>query len=263
MVLTVVHPHVDLDACACVALTNTHPEAIAFLPANATQLPDNWRDARVLDHALGVKGACDADGRLHAAVLALPEAADLRDGDLLAEIDEQDAWGQVARPRFSLGAVLAALRQDFLSQGMDGECLDRRILETMTPILRALANVERRRNAVVTKPPCPVIQVGPWAFLMRDEARTDEEAGPGAARECAGAVYRDGYSLGVVRYPGRDQPDLRGLAPHLRGWFVHSAGFLACWGSRKAPAAGPPPAGTPQDLPALAALLQSVLKLQE
>ena len=191
----------------------------------------------MLDHALGVKGPCDAGGRQHAAVLAMPEAEDLRGGDLLAEIDEQDAWGQVSGPRFSLGAVLAALRQDFSSQGLEGESLDRRILETMTPILRALANRERRRNATVTKTSCPVIQVGPWAFLVRDEARADNEAASGPAPECVGAVYRDGCSLGVVRYPGAKSPTSRlGPAPARLGSSIRRASSPVGAAARPRPA---------------------------
>ena len=74
-------------------------------------------------------------------------------------------------------------------------------------------------------------------------------------------VFRDGPNLGVTRYPGRVNPDLCRLAPALPGWFIHPAGVLACWGSRKSPSAGSPPGGGPDDVESLLALLLAAFDL--
>jgi hypothetical protein len=273
----VIHPHVDLDACACVALSDVPLDAVRFLRADAGDVPPELAAARILDHEMGEKGIKDADGARHAAALSMPEASDLLAGDLLSEIDEQDFQGRVERPRFSLGLILAGLRHEYGNAGLHGETLDRAILEVMVPVLRGLARLERSRfSAQGAAERIPVVQIGPWIFAVRDKSlpansslgnKAADSKAPAAigldmaleARGCVGAIYRDGYSLGITRYPGHSEPDLRRLAPHLPGWFVHSAGFLVCWGSRKAPATSPPPLDTPQSVDALIDLLRSEL----
>ncbi|MCS7306407.1 MAG: hypothetical protein NZ602_15025 [Thermoguttaceae bacterium] len=254
----VIHPHVDLDACACVALAGVPVDEVYFLPANATKVPDELAGARILDHDLGWKGASDSQGGIHAAALSMPEAAELLGSDLLAEIDEQDRFGQVQQPRFSLGMILAGLRRELAAEGLEGEVLDRAILRVMVPILRGLIRLERqRRQGEANAVPLPTVQIGTWKFALR-HAPMQEPIADMALAGCVGVVWADGLALGVTRYPGQTEPDLTRLAPFLPGWFIHPAGFLACWGSRKAPATSPPPPGTPQTLDELVQLLQSL-----
>lgn len=256
----VVHPCVDLDACACVALAGVDPQEVAFLPADATTLPTGLAKARVLDHDLGLKGPREPDGTAHAAALSMPEAADLLGSDLLAEIDEQDRSGKVDRPRFSLASILGGLRLEFRAAGLGGEGLDRAILGVMVPVLRGLVRLERqRRQCPGQHDSVPVVEIGPWRFAVRDTARPPSSSQAAGTADCVGMVYHDGFNLGVNRYPGQTEPDLHRLAPYLPGWFIHSAGFLACWGSRKAPATAPPPTGTPQTVEELVALMRKVL----
>jgi hypothetical protein len=257
----VVHPYVDLDACACVALAGADPQQVRFLAANATTLPEDFAHARVLDHDSGVKGHRERDGTVHAAALSMPEAAELLRSDLMAEIDEQDRFGRVERPRFSLGTILAGLRQEFLAAGLEGEPLDQAILGAMVPVLRGLIRLERQRERIEsTVETSPVVEVGPWRFAVRDHSPNSFQS-PSApvTGECVGMVYHEGFNLGVYRYPGQPEPDLHCLAPHVPGWFSHPGGFLTCWGSRKAPATSPPPGGTPQTVEELIDLMRNVL----
>jgi hypothetical protein len=247
----VIHPWVDLDAAACVALTGVSIDQVYFLPANAEQLPSDLRDARVLDHPLGHKGELEGGEIQHAAAASLPEAADLQESDFLLEVEEQDTLG-FAHPRFSLARILASLRAYYRGQGLEGEELDRAILRIMVPMLQALIYTERQnrnqRQAVL-----PQVEVGPYRFVVRI-GRGEE--GPVLLRNHAGMIYQDGFNLGVVRHPRRKEIDFRLLREELPGWFIHPSGFMACWGSFKAPANGPPPPGTPRTVAELVELLR-------
>jgi len=61
----IIHPHPDLDACACVALSGVDVRDVHFLPAGEKQLPAQCPccgerltgNERILDHPLGDKGA--------------------------------------------------------------------------------------------------------------------------------------------------------------------------------------------------------------
>ncbi len=257
--VVVVHPYVDLDACACVALAGVDPQEVGFLPASATRLPEGLARARVLDHELGLKGRRDPDGTVHAAALSMPEAADVLESDLLAEIDEQDRSGRVERPRFSLGTILAGLRQEFQAGGLADEALDRAILRVMVPVLRGLLRLERQRCQSAKRDLLTLVEVGPWRFAVHDATGSSPLPQASSPAECVGIVYHEGYNLGVSRYPGQKEPDLHRLAPYLPGWFSHPGGFLTCWGSHKAPATSPPPAGTPQTIEELVTLMRNVL----
>jgi hypothetical protein len=264
--MLVIHPNVDLDACLCVALADVPLDSVFFLSASAAELPASLQPSRgqqpvrLLDHPLGEKGRLDADGRRHAAALSMPEASDLQGTDLLAEADEQDSTGRVLTPRFSLSAILSAVRSQMLSQGHKDEALDRAILDVMVPVLRGLVGLERRRRQQLrVLDSIPIVQVGSFRLAVLDNV--PDASGLGIMLNesgVAGAVYRDGLNLGVTRYPGHAAPDLRLLSSRLPGWFVHTAGFLAAWGSRKAPATTLPPPGTPQTPQELIDVLQRV-----
>ncbi len=246
----ITHCSVDLDAVACIVAAREagHTGALCFVPANVTP-PD---DAIVLDHPAGEKGRLDADGTRHAAVCAFVEQNNLDwCPRLLAEIDEQDSTGMVKQPRFSLAEILAGLK----ATNFDDE-----VCVLMGDIIHGLNYLHRQRQKVIS-----VIQasknvlVGDSLFLVLPVGPQSPLVGIEANKEgFAGSIYAQGHNLGVTRYPGHDTPDLRLLAPRLPGWFIHSAGFLACWGSRKAPASGPPPKGTPQSRDELAELVLEV-----
>lgn len=260
----VTHINVDLDAITCVVMASMKrkedPEVI-FLPSGAPpEALEGLGEVRVLDHPLGEKGGLEKDGRRRAAVLSMPEISQA-DPNLLVEVDEQDSTGKVERPRFSLARILAGVRAYHSARGARGQDLDYKVLISMRPVIEGLCILyqeereARKIAAEVTK-----AQIGPWTFAIL-EGETSPQVGI-ALNEMGvvGAVYSQGYNLGVTRYPGREEPDLRLLEPHLPGWFVHSAGFLACWGSRKSPAQGPPPEGTPQNAEELISLMREVIE---
>ena len=264
--MVIIHPHVDLDACACVALASE--EEVHFVPAGMGELPTNCPccgkslppDARILDHSLGEKGALDADGTRHAAAASMPEAAEA-DPDLIREVDEQDSAGMVRHPRFSLAKVLIALRTEASDRGVRGAELDREVLTAMIRIIRGLNLIHGYKDvARVFIERSRIEEVGGLKFALLPPGNTPPQVGIILNEEydVSGSVYQTGHDLGVTRYPGRDEPDLRRLGERLPGWFVHSAGFLACWGSRKAPATTPPPEGTPQTQDELLSLLREV-----
>ena len=255
----VVHPAVDLDACACVAFAGVEPEEVGFLPAHVQELPPEWKEARVLDHPLGQKGTQNADGTVQAAAVEMPEASALRGSALLAEIEVQDRFGG-AVPHFSLAQIVAATRCYFETQGLEGDALDRAVLRTMLPILRGLAQLTiRLRESELAS-----IRIGPWVFAIRDQISEQshlapEDQVPTAGEGPVGVLFHDKHGLGVCRLPGYREPDLRKLRPYLPGWFIHPAGFLACWGTRKAPRPERPPVETPQNIAQLIAVLKQAL----
>jgi len=265
-IIVVVHQGVDLDAVASVqAVRMANPGAVVrveLLGADATELP-GWlrdREVRVLDHDLGEKGTVATDGRRHAALLSMPEAEGW-DPYLLAEVDEQDSTGRVRSPRFSLPAILAAIKQALREEeGLSGSELDHRVLDAMGLVLRGLVRLhENRQEAVRILDRIPVHQVGRVRVAVLPEGPHIPSLGvllESRGVDCS--VYQSGTALGITRYPGHEEPDLRVLADRLPGWFVHGAGFLACWGSAKAPKAISPPEGTPQDQGQLLDLLREV-----
>jgi hypothetical protein len=255
----VVHPRVDLDAVVSLAILGARPEEVFFVPAGAKELPSELKDARVVDHPLGEKGRLDPNGVRHAAALSLPEARGWSP-ELLAEVDEQDSTGQVRAPKFSLGAVLAAIKAAIgaESPGLEGEAMDREVYRYFRPIAVGLNLLHRRREearALLASARIVELEDGVRVAVVIGEQSTavgmllNEELG------CSAQVYSEGHNLGVFKYPGRTAPDLRRLADKLPGWFIHPAGFLAAWGTKKSPATSPPPAGTPQNTDGLIQLL--------
>lgn len=264
----IIHPHPDLDAVTCCALAGVAPEEVHFLPAGATSIPEVCpccgtrleTEVRVLDHPLGEKGRLDPDGTRHAAVIAMPEAGGA-DPELLAEVEEQDSTGRVQRPRFSLARILTAVRVDVAARGLRDLALDREVVAIMSTITRGFNRLHAaRREAQSQLAAARIEMIGDLRIAILPDGPMQPATGVvlNEERDVCAAIYRTDHNLGVNRYPGRTAPNLRLLEPHLPGWFVHSAGFLACWGSLKSPATTAPPAGTPQDQEELLALLRKV-----
>jgi len=263
----IIHPNPDLDACACVVLAGVKVDDVHFLPANI-ELPEtcpccgrrfSGRE-RILDHPLGEKGRLGANGERHAAACSMPEAAEA-DPDLLVEVDEQDRTGKVENPRFSLASVLSAIRTEASERGLRGTALDREVVRIMSQIIKGInLNYQKRKAAQDIVAAARIEEVGGFRVALLPQAEVAPQVGIVLNEEhnVSCAIYQQEFNLGVTRYPGREVPDLRLLKPYLSGWFIHSAGFLACWGSRKAPVTALPPAGTPQNREELLALLRRV-----
>lgn len=276
--LTIIHPHADLDACACVWASLAID--VHFLPAHLRAMPEicpccgedftKRGTPRILDHPLGEKGRLEADGQRRAALLSMPEADGI-EPRLLAEIDEQDSTGTVQAPRFSLGELLAGLRQEGIERGLSGKALDLDLLETMRRVFQGiqLRHESRQEADAWIEEHVQIHEIGAWRFascaldlpptvgeVLNDAGVSGSIYGGEEARK-AGA--KD-WNIGVFRFPGRETPDLRSLSPRLPGYFIHSAGFLAAWGSRKAPQQSPPPEGEgPRSQAGLIAIMREVL----
>jgi len=277
----VVHPNVDLDAIACIVARGIGIR-VHYIPAGAKELPavcpchkeSLSPAAHVLDHALGEKGRLDADGTRHAAALSMPETCTW-DPRLLAEIDEHDSTGKVDQPRFSLSYILMAVKAYIAhlhELARPGEevptmSIDEGALMAMRPIIEGLNIIHRRLiEARSRAAKIPVVAVGNFRVAIPEAGDPPFQVAEVLNKEygCTLQIYHDGNNLGVFRYPGHTEPDLRRLAKALGVpqdcigknetqdkkpvWFIHTAGFLACWGSKKSPAISPPPQGTPQSV---------------
>ncbi len=261
----IIHPHPDLDACACVALAGE--TEVHFLPAGEKKLPVQCPccgkrltgQERVLDHPLGDKGRLEEDGVRHSAAASMPEASKA-DPNLIAEVDEQDSTGK-ATPRFSLGQIVAAVRREASERGVRGVTLDCEVVTVMARVITGLnlAHQDRQEWRVVARDLRFEVVAG-FKFAFAPDMETSPNLGIVLNEEfgCTGAIFAYGNNLGVARYPGCDAPDLRLLTPYLPGWFIHTAGFLAAWGTRKSPAKSRPPATTPRTQEELLALMRTV-----
>jgi len=269
----ILHCNPDLDACACAALLGVRPEEVHFIPADLKILPEKCpccgekipSNPIILDHRLGLKGKAGHNGETHAAVNSLPEAI-LSDPTLIQEIDEQDKTGR-SSPNFNLSQILEAVRADLKNNGMynaDGSYkLDRAIVAAMGRVIRGL-NLIYKQKQVARKAAQGIrfekVDGYSFAIVPKDQGRNQLYTILRDEYGANGLIYCDGYNLGVHRFPGEVEPDFRLLKDKLPGWFIHSSGFLAAWGTNKAPKHTFPPAGTPQNLDELLTLMREVFE---
>ncbi len=266
----IVHVNPDLDACTCVALAGVHPNDVHFLPAGMPAIPHvcpccGMRltgNERVLDHPLGEKGRLETNGVRHAAACSMPEAS-MADPKLLAEVDEQDSTGLVKEPRFSLAQVVAAVKRDLSAQGYRDAEHNRLVVDLMGVVIRGLNTLHADRVAAeALAPSIPIVEIAGHRFAVPREPIGPQVAFALAERGVCASIYHDGWNLGISRFAGFNTPDLRLLEGRLPGWFIHSAGFLAAWGTRKSPATTYPPRNTPQNQQELVVLLREVLEVK-
>lgn len=265
----IIHPNPDLDACVCAALSGVSAEDVHFLPAGETKLPiicsccnrKLTGQERILDHPLGEKGRLDADGTRHAAACSMPEA-DMADPLLLDEADEQDSIGKVLNPRFSLASILSAVRSEASERGLRKTDLDREVVRIMSRIITGLnlLNAKRQEADVAINGGVRIVEIASLKFAILPQGETSPQIGMvlNEKYNVTGHIYAQQNNVGVTRYPGRNKPDLTKLKSYLPGWFIHTAGFLVCWGSRKSPAKTLPPKGTPQNQAELLSLMREV-----
>jgi len=267
----IIHPNPDLDACVCAALSGVSAEEVHFLPAGEVKLPvicsccnrKLTGQERILDHPLGEKGRLDTDGTRHAAACSMSEAQ-MADPLLLDEVDEQDSTGTVLNPRFSLASILAAVRTEASERGLRGTNLDREVVRVMSRIITGLniLNAKRQEADITINGGVRIVEIGSFKFAILPEGNTSPQMGIVLNQKygVTGHIYAQQNNVGVTRYPGRNEPDLTKLKSFIPGWFIHTAGFLACWGSRKSPTKSLPPKGTPQNQEDLLALMREVFE---
>lgn len=246
MALVVTHPHVDLDAASCVGLHilsgDYTLQDVRFLSGSVKSRPAGYHDAVIVDHPLGTKGK-------NSALAELPGAIEILGEDFVAEVDEHDGLG-AAPPRFPLARIFAALRMALRQRGFSGAELDRQIIDYWTVLLEGISLQERSRKDAeffVDHVGVPVVETGPYSWAVPSGPMAPGTGNVLAERGVTGYVYQAPHGIGVYRYQQSHEPDLNELRKYLPGWFIHKRGFVACWGSRKAPRDVAPPHNTPQD----------------
>ena len=262
------HKRPDVDSASTAAvlalLKRIQIKEMVFISASDESLPYTpGRKQIVFDHHLGVKG--DKGGG--SALKTIPGAEKILGKNFVQEIDEHDRTGRVQHPCFSLAEMFRVIKIEESSKGLVDRDLDLAIHERWLSFCTIIAK-ERKdfRRAYKEAPNVPRFKVGGHTFAMPGTHM------PPGIRDalfkrfgvsCVLYRSRDSYyNVGVARYPDAQEPDLRALEDHLPGWFIHENGFLACWGSRKAPAKEPPPEGTPQNTKQLKALILEVFDKQ-
>ena len=191
----------------------------------------------------------------------MSQSREILGGDFIDEVVAADTADVNFKPKFTLSRLFAAMRTSLRSEGHSPSTVDAMLLKTWAMVVKGIAlqnkdrqNAEENCGDVVTVP------IGPYTFAMPQDALSPQMGQVLNGMGVTGSIYRDGrFGLGVFRFPGRQEPDLSLLVGKLKGWFVHPAGFLLCWGSRKAPATQPPPKGTPQTVQELIEFLRTVL----
>ncbi|MEK7532531.1 MAG: hypothetical protein AAB579_02930 [Patescibacteria group bacterium] len=256
------HFFVDLDAvCSVWAARQFIPGA---KDAVAESRPANWdgKDMAENDLALdipaggrGMKGEKGEGGIVHSCVaLIVAKYASPADQSALASlvrfVDAQDAHGSAVKflaPEASresqetlamtgLNAVLRALQATHPRN-------DALVCERMSEILSGMLQAGRaRQRAAAEADKAEILDGGKVAIVVNSR----EFATNGVLFEERGVrviIYVDGHNLGLIREGSEtlrmDHPEFCAVAEaegEASEWFAHSAGFLYCRGSRKAPA---------------------------
>lgn len=256
MKMIITHRNVDLDACTSVALVSLSSpadfEAVAFVGADAKKedLPEG---AVCVDIEAGIKGIIDADGTRHSAAYALGSKERLGEA-WAADIDEQDSKGRILAPRVGIGQVFSALREGLKLQGVQGDALDPKLVEVWEVIIRGAASLHQKSQIDTTEGLPRLTLPGGHTYIVAASggliANEDLQK-----HGFTGKIYKEGFNMGMANSPlAVNPPKLHEVfqGPHaLPGWFLHSGGFLASWGSFKAPKTEPCP-----EVPTLEAFLE-------
>jgi len=256
------HFSVDLDAVFSVWATRQFVDGakdatVDFRPANwdgngmtesdiAVDIPAGGR---------GIKGEKGEGGIVHSCFASIvAQYASSADQEALASlvryVDAQDAHGsaikvlvpEVSRQVqgvLSMNSLNTVLRA-FQSTHQRNDAV---VVERMSEILSGILQMGRaRQRAVFEAEKAEVLDGGKVAIVVNSR----EFATNGILFDERGVrviVYVDGNNLGVIRHgdePLRmDHPEFRSVVEasgEMNEWFAHSAGFLFCRGSRKAPA---------------------------
>lgn len=224
--VVVTHYNVDLDAVVgtCVELIKRglYASNVSFV-SSAMESVEDWQVA------------VDIRARKHgnAASFVGAYCKDVLPKNLVKEVNIQDSGGEVPS-LVSLTMIINALKSDGRS--------DRKIIKSFLPIIRGMMlKHEQGKVAEGYFRRSEKIVMGDHKFLLMDmnEGYNPYVKGIAMRNGICGAIYRSKSGWGITRYPGFKRPDLSKL--YLKGWFTHSAGFLFCWGSRKAAKKEDPP----------------------
>jgi hypothetical protein len=259
------HFVVDLDAvCSVWAAKQFIPGAkdavVEFRPANwdGNDMADGDLAVDIPAGGRGTKGEKGEGGIVHSCLASIvSQYASPADQSALASlvcfVDAQDAHGSAVKflaPEASresqaifamtgLNAVLRALQA--MHPRNDAIVCDR-----MSEILSGMLQAGRaRQRAAAEADKAEILDGGKVAIVVNSR----EFATNGVLFEERGVrviIYVDGNNLGAIRHSDEllrmDHAELRAVVEadgEASEWFAHSAGFLFCRGSRKAPAENP------------------------
>lgn len=256
------HQSVDLDATASVwAAKEFIPGAknagVEFRSANwdggGLRRGDLALDLPAGGH--GFKGKQDEDGIVHscfAGVVRQYASTDdqLALASLIRFVDAHDAYGsavkhlvpeasreaQAVLRATSLNAVLRAFQATHPHN-------DAFVCERMSEIFSGMLQAGRARQRARVEANKAEILPGGKVAIVKNSGEFGTNGVLFEERGVRVIVYLDGNNLGLIRHGEEslrmDHPDLRAVvetAGESKEWFAHSAGFLFCRGSRKAPA---------------------------
>ena len=250
----------SLDAVCSLVAAGAEPQDIMFLPATSTEVMANWPGALVLDHPSTREPVATGAPRSTLARLlaALPQEWP---PEILAEV-ERAVRGGTADPWLTLDGVLEAVRWALIDEGKTGRGLDLGVVRVVGAVIRGLVLIhlaDQEAERALADVEVQQTSEGWLYMILPMNARLPRAGIVLAKRGIVASIFStQGIGLGVTRHRGFTQPDFRRLADALPGWYVGAHGELACWGSSKAPEAGPPPAGTPQTPAELAKLVDEV-----
>ena len=245
------HYNVDLDAvCSVWAAIRANKGAmtwVEFIGANeGPELASKLASHDIVVDVMGpmghrqfIKGVCDPDGLQHSAFAEcvrrwFSNENQIAMAELIEYVDQLDAGTLPTEKRgvYTLNAVLVALKTFHRND-------DDKVIQDFSSILDGMLENARSRQRAKVEAESASIKDGVAIARNTRELATNSFI---FERGAAIIVYDDGNNLGVIRAQScnvrTDHPKIRAVVPpeELKEWFAHSAGFLFCRGSKKAPA---------------------------
>ncbi len=256
------HVNVDLDAVASVWAVRE------FVPGQKNSAvehkPANWDGSGMTENDIavdigaggkGIKGEKTGSGIVHSSFVSIVKQYASTDDQMVLEnlvkfVDAQDAYGNAIK---------------FLAPEIADDCSQKVFSATsINAVLRAFQAFYKNNDAMVVERMSEIFSGLLIAGRARQRARKDAEKAEiidnmvaivKNSKEFATngilfeeknirvIVFVDGNNLGVTRNSDEnlrmDHPDIQAVVKNAgeeSEWFAHSAGFLYCRGSRKAPA---------------------------
>lgn len=262
MDIIITHVNVDLDAALSLAaarefIPGAKEAKVVFQPANWDGELDG--EALILDMLAGgrgIKGERESDGLIHSCFKSIVETyASIEDQEVLRHlvqfVDLQDMHGSAldhllpdidyeVKNVFGVTGLNAVLRALQTYHGRDS---DKVVCQRMEEIFIGRLRAGRaRRKAEVEAVGIPILYDGKVA-VVTDAKYTSTTGIMFSKHGVRIIIYKNGNDLGIIRGSSEtlrlDHPDFQSVveeAGESHEWFAHSAGFLYCRGSRKAPA---------------------------
>lgn len=255
------HFNVDLDAVASVwavktFIANMAESEVKFKPANwdGSELEEGDMAVDISAGGKGIKGETGDSGIVHSCfAYIVKNYASTDDQKALANlvdfVDAQDAHGLAVnyfipdvpdKERYILAAtgINAVLR----SYQAVYPANDFKVTDRMAEIFTGMLYSGRaRQKAEIEADNAEILEGGKVAIV--NNAKQFATNGILYDRGIQAIVYVDGNNLGLIRSNtvtlSMSHPDILAVveeAEEINEWFAHSAGFLFCRGSRKAPA---------------------------